>query len=43
MTELLFHEDAYCTSCDARVVAVTEEGIVTDRTVFYPRGGGAAR
>jgi len=40
MTELLFHEDAYCTSCDARVVAVTEEGIVTDRTVFYPRGGG---
>jgi misacylated tRNA(Ala) deacylase len=41
-TELLFREDAYLRSCDARVVAVGERGIELDRTVFYPTGGGQA-
>ena len=41
-TELLFRDDAYLKSCRARVVAVTERGIVLDRTVFYPAGGGQA-
>lgn len=41
MTEPLFREDAYLASCDATVTAVTPEGgIVLDRTVFYPTGGG---
>ena len=40
MTEELFREDAYLKSCDARVVAVTDQGVVLDRTVFYPLGGG---
>ena len=40
MTEELFREDAYLKSCEAAVVAVTEEGVVLDRTVFYPMGGG---
>ena len=41
MTELLFREDAYLTECPAVVVAHTPEGgIVVDRTVFYPTGGG---
>ncbi len=41
MTELLFRTDAYLTTCEARVTALTPEGgIVTDRTVFYPTGGG---
>ncbi|WPZ35710.1 alanyl-tRNA editing protein [Thalassobaculum sp. OXR-137] len=40
MTEELFREDSYLTSCEATVVAVSEEGIVLDRTVFYPTGGG---
>ncbi|WP_420563062.1 alanyl-tRNA editing protein [Thalassobaculum sp.] len=40
MTEELFREDSYLTSCEAKVVAVSEEGIVLDRTVFYPTGGG---
>jgi misacylated tRNA(Ala) deacylase len=40
MTELLFREDAYAKSCEARVVAADESGIRLDRTVFYPMGGG---
>lgn len=41
MTELLFRDDAYLAECAALVTAVTPEGgIVTDRTVFYPTGGG---
>jgi misacylated tRNA(Ala) deacylase len=40
MTELLYYQDAYLTECDARVVQVDEDGIVLDRTVFYPVGGG---
>ena len=41
-TELLFRDDAYLQSCDARVTAVTERGYELDRTVFYPLGGGQA-
>jgi misacylated tRNA(Ala) deacylase len=41
MTELLFRDDAYARSCEATVLAVNERGgIVLDRTVFYPMGGG---
>ena len=40
MTELLFRDDAYQTSCEAQVVAAGPEGIELDRTVFYPEGGG---
>jgi misacylated tRNA(Ala) deacylase len=40
MTELLFRDDAYARSCEATVTAVTEHGIVLDRTSFYPTGGG---
>lgn len=40
MTDELFREDAYLKSCDATVTAVGEAGIVLDRTVFYPMGGG---
>jgi misacylated tRNA(Ala) deacylase len=40
-TECLFHEDAYLHSCEARVVALTEQNnIVLDRTVFYATSGG---
>jgi len=38
--ELLFREDAYLTSCTARVTASGPEGLRLDRTVFYPTGGG---
>ena len=40
MTELLFRDDAYLTSCEAEVTKVGPEGIQLDRTVFYPQGGG---
>lgn len=41
-TELLFRDDAYAQRATARVVAVTEQGIELDRTIFYPLGGGQA-
>ncbi len=40
MTEELYSTDAYLRSCEAAVVATSEEGVVLDRTVFYARGGG---
>ena len=41
MTTLLFREDAYATSCEARVVGVNERGgIILDQTVFYATAGG---
>ena len=41
MTENLFRDDAYLKECDATVVSVNDRGgIVLDRTVFYPTGGG---
>ena len=42
MTQTLFREDAYRTECSATVTAIAEQGIVLDRTVFYPMGGGQA-
>ncbi len=40
-TEFLFRADAYLRQCPATVLAVTGRGgIVLDRTVFYPSGGG---
>jgi misacylated tRNA(Ala) deacylase len=40
MTEEVFRSDAYATCCEAQVVAVHDQGIELDRTVFYPMGGG---
>ena len=39
-TEELFREDAYLRETTARVVEVGDAGVVLDRTVFYPMGGG---
>jgi misacylated tRNA(Ala) deacylase len=41
-TEALFRADAYLRDCTARVVSVGPEGVLLDRTVFYPLGGGQA-
>ncbi|MYG53485.1 MAG: alanyl-tRNA editing protein [Rhodospirillaceae bacterium] len=40
MTEELFRGDAYLKTCEATVLHAGPEGIVLDRTVFYPLGGG---
>ncbi len=42
MTEELFREDATLLRCQATVLALDEQGLVLDRTVFYPLGGGQA-
>jgi misacylated tRNA(Ala) deacylase len=42
MTEELFREDATLLECEATVVAIDDAGVVLDRTVFYPLGGGQA-
>lgn len=42
MTQDLFRDDAYLKECAATVLRVDEQGIVLDRTVFYPLGGGQA-
>jgi misacylated tRNA(Ala) deacylase len=39
-TELLFRDDAYLKSATARVLEAHERGVVLDRTIFYPLGGG---
>ncbi len=42
MTHELFRADSYLTECSATVTAIGAQGIVLDRTVFYPTGGGQA-
>lgn len=42
MTDDLFRSDAYLRECEARILRIEEAGIVLDRTVFYPLGGGQA-
>ncbi|MBA3690745.1 MAG: alanyl-tRNA editing protein [Actinobacteria bacterium] len=39
-TDDLYSRDAYLAETDAAVTEATDEGLVLDRTVFYPRGGG---
>lgn len=41
-TEALFRQDAYLRQCEARITHIDETGIMLDRTVFYPLGGGQA-
>jgi len=40
MTDLLYREDAYLKTAQARVIARHERGLELDRTIFYPLGGG---
>lgn len=39
-TDPLFQQDGYLRRCDATVVEATDAGVILDRTVFYPLGGG---
>ncbi len=40
-TDCLFRDDSYLKDCEARVLAITDQGgIVLDRTVFYASSGG---
>ncbi len=39
-TELLYLVDSYLKEVEARVVEVRDDGVIFDKTVFYPGGGG---
>lgn len=41
-TQDLFREDAQLRDCAATLLRVDERGLLLDRTVFYPQGGGQA-
>ena len=40
MTEELFREATYLKTADAKVFRIMDEGVILDRTIFYPEGGG---
>ena len=40
MTEEVFREATYSKTADAKVFRVMDEGLILDRTIFYPEGGG---
>ncbi|MDJ0958980.1 MAG: alanyl-tRNA editing protein [Arenicellales bacterium] len=40
MTEELFRDDSYLKNCEATVVAVQDNAVILDKTVFYPNSGG---
>jgi len=40
MTEKLFWNNPYDTHFEAKIIEITENGIILDRTLFYPQGGG---
>jgi misacylated tRNA(Ala) deacylase len=40
VTDEICARDAYLAMCEATVTALTDGGVVLDRTVFYARGGG---
>src|SRR5258708_27986887 len=42
MTQELYRDEPYRTEAEATVASCDARGIVLDRTVFYPRGGGQA-
>ncbi|MDP3084401.1 MAG: alanyl-tRNA editing protein [Rubrivivax sp.] len=41
-TDELFRDDATLHECQATVLALDDDGVILDRTVFYPLGGGQA-
>ncbi len=40
MSEEIFRLDPYAKTCVARVTKVCSDGVLLDKTVFYPQGGG---
>ena len=40
MTDALYHRDSYIQTFEATVTEVRDDGVVLDRTAFYPGGGG---
>ena len=40
MTEELFRNNSYIQDCEAKIIEIIDEGIILDKTIFYPEGGG---
>ncbi|MDR1461344.1 MAG: hypothetical protein LBI78_06855 [Campylobacteraceae bacterium] len=40
ITEKLYYKNMYLASCEATIIAMAQDGIITDRTVAFPEGGG---
>ena len=40
MTELIYTTDSYLTEIEATVVEIRDDGIILDKTIAYPQGGG---
>ncbi len=40
MTEALYRDDSYLKTCNTKITAVSDNGIETAESVFYPHGGG---
>ena len=40
MTKRLYLEDNYLKEFDAQIIEITSEGVVLDKSAFYPEGGG---
>ena len=36
----IFGSDSYLKSTEAKVLTILEDGLILDKTVFYPEGGG---
>ncbi len=42
MTEKLYWKDAYQTKFNAKLIAIKEDGLILDKTLFYPESGNQA-
>lgn len=40
MSKKLYYEDGYQREFEAEIIEITEEGVVLNKTCFYPEGGG---
>ena len=40
MTELLFSEDSYLKTIDAKITKIEHNAVITNRTIFYAESGG---
>ena len=42
MTERLYWDQPYDTKFDAEIIGIEQDGIILDKTLFYPEGGNQA-
>jgi len=40
MTQKIYYEDPFLTKLTANIIKITKDGIIFDKTISYPEGGG---